>query len=124
MLAFGFLFLPHRLPTSQELDVKDQEETLRLSSPGNEKNEIEESFHIQDVWLDLKRLFKKRTLMFDSLAMAFFLFSVTNQSYISKFVKFQFLTSPSAASLFSGFSTMIGTIVALTISIIVIRGYP
>jgi hypothetical protein len=86
MLAFGFLFLPHRLPTSQEVELKDQEETFRLSFPDNDKIEIEES--IWDVWLDLKRLFKNQTLMFDSLAMSFFLFSVTNWSYISKFVEF------------------------------------
>ena len=37
MLAFGFLFLPHRFPTSQGVELKDQEETFQLSFPDNDK---------------------------------------------------------------------------------------
>ena len=122
-LSFGFLLLPWSLPLNQEVKIDDQEESIRLSSKAHEEPDIEEDFQMKDIWIDLKRLFQNRTLMFDSLAMAFFLFSVTNRSYISKFVEFQFLISPSAASLFSGSSSMIGMIVALGISIVVISWF-
>ena len=75
------------------------------------------------IWEDLKRLAQNRVLMFDSLAMAFFLLSTANRAYIAKFVEFQFNTSPSAASLFSGSSTMLGAISALAISILVISWF-
>ena len=74
----------------------------------------------RELWSDLKRLASNRILIFDSLAMSFFLFASTNKSYTSKFVEFQFLTSPSAASLFSGSSSMIGMVTALAISIVII----
>ena len=80
-------------------------------------------FSIRMIWEDLKRLAKNRVLMFDSLAMAFFLLSTANRAYIAKFVEFQFNTSPSAASLFSGSSTMLGAISALAISILVISWF-
>ena len=80
-------------------------------------------FSIRMIWEDLKRLAQNRVLMFDSLAMAFFLLSTANRAYIAKFVEFQFNTSPSAASLFSGSSTMLGAISALAISILVISWF-
>ena len=59
----------------------------------------------------------------DSIAMTFFLLSFANRAYIAKYVEFQFNTSPSAASLFSGSSTMLGAITALVISIVVISWF-
>ena len=66
---------------------------------------------------------KNKVLIFDSLAMSFWLFGSTNKSYTAKFVEFQFQTSPAAASLFSGSSAMVGMLTALLISIILITWF-
>ena len=100
--------------------MKETEEGERLSTNKSAAYEKDRIFGVKDIWEDIKRLVKNKTLMFDSLAMSLFLFSVSNRSYISKFVEFHFLVSPSAASIFSGSSEMIGTVVALAISIAVI----
>ena len=55
--------------------------------------------------------------------MSFWLFGSTNKSYTAKFVEFQFLPSPSKASLMSGTSSMMGMLAALMISITVITWF-
>ena len=71
------------------------------------KIETSTSF-IVELGQDIRRLLGNKILVFDCLAMSFFLFATTNGSYKAKFVELQFLTSASAASLFSGSATMIG----------------
>ena len=114
-LAVGFLFLPHHLPTTREEEPSVQEPMATDATTSK--------FQLKSILDDLKRLVKNRVLMCDSLAMAFFLLSTANRAYIAKFVEVQFNTSPSAASLFSGSSTMLGAISALAISIVVISWF-
>ena len=78
---------------------------------------------IQLITETLKRLFSNRVLMFDTVAMVFVLFSNTNNTYMAKFIEFQFHVTPSQASLVSGSSKMIGHIVALSISTLVVTWF-
>ena len=117
-LALLFLLLPEKI---RETECDQAAEMTEL--PERRGNIAEDGKSIslfRELWSDLKRLASNRILIFDSLAMSFFLFASTNKSYTSKFVEFQFLTSPSAASLFSGSSSMIGMVTALAISIVII----
>ena len=117
-LAFLFLLLPARIRAPE---AGEEDEMGDLSKKSNKAEEAGKTISLfRELWSDLKRLAGNRILIFDSLAMSFFLFASTNKSYTSKFVEFQFLTSPSAASLFSGSSSMVGMVTALAISIIVI----
>merc|ERR1712062_224154 len=86
-----------------------------MGDPGQTKCSI-----LTEIWGDLTRLMKNKVLIFDSLAMSFWLFGRTNKRYEAKFVEFQFQTSPAAASLFSGSSSMVGMLAALVISMILI----
>ena len=119
-IAFLFLLLPEKI-REKEKKFDEATEMSELSEKSNIAELDGKSISLfRELWTDLKRLASNRILIFDSLAMSFFLFASTNKSYTSKFVEFQFLTSPSAASLFSGSSSMIGMVTALGISIVVI----
>ena len=114
-LAILFILLPAQI---RDKECSTEAEMKQFSDKSNADRKAIGLF--RELWNDLKRLANNRILIFDSLAMSFFLFASTNRSYTSKFVEFQFLTSPSAASLFSGSSSMVGMMTALAISIVVI----
>ena len=123
MVAACFLLLPHQISDQTEkaaeiqLSPSDGEATTD-NAPVERKGSI-----IKEIWTDLTRLMKNKVLIFDSLAMSFWLFGSTNKSYTAKFVEFQFLTSPAAASLLSGSSSMVGTLAALMISVVLISWF-
>ena len=118
LLAFCFILLPYQIDKSKD-EVAEMNE---LSDKTKVEIDNSQTFPRQ-LWNDLKRLAKNKILIFDSLAMSFYLFASSNRSYISKFIEFQFLTTPAAASIFSGSSTMGGMIAALAISIVIITWF-
>ena len=121
VLAFLFTLLPYQIKnikeegTAADIELSDKTKTAV-------ENDNFESFPRQ-LWSDLKRLAKNKILIFDSFAMSFYLFAGSNRSYISKYIEFQFLTTPAAASIFSGSSTMGGMIAALAVSIVIITWF-
>ena len=119
LVAACFLLLPHQLRTGDgTAEHIDLSPAAAPEEPGQRKCSV-----LTDIWGDLTRLVKNKVLVFDSLAMSFWLFGSTNRSYTAKFVEFQFQTSPAAASLFSGSSSMVGMMTALLISIILITWF-
>ena len=121
LVAGCFLLLPHQIRTSPdntETEHVDLSPDVAPGHPGEAKCSV-----LTEIWGDLTRLMKNKVLIFDSLAMSFWLFGSTNRSYTAKFVEFQFQTSPAAASLFSGSSSMVGMMTALLISIILITWF-
>ena len=119
LVASCFLLLPHQIKPSP--DNTDTAEHIDLSPVAAPEDPRETKCSIlTEIWGDLTRLLKNKVLVFDSLAMSFWLFGSTNRSYTAKFVEFQFQTSPAAASLFSGSSSMVGMMTALLISIVFI----
>ena len=120
LVAGCFLLLPPQIETND-----DQTEHIELSgglAPHTDPADTKCSI-LTTIWGDLTRLMKNKVLIFDSLALSFWLFGSTNKSYTAKFVEFQFQTSPAKASLFSGSSTMLGMLAALMISIILITWF-
>ena len=117
-LAAMFLLLPPSLGPAQQPGLEMEERPHKAATLATTA-----SPWYSQLWADLKRLAGNKILIFDSLAMSFFLFASSNRSYTSKFVEFQFLTSPAAASLFSGSSSTIGMVSALAVSILVISWF-
>ena len=117
-LAAMFLLLPPSLAPAQQPGLEMEERPHKAATLATTA-----SPWYSQLWADLKRLAGNKILIFDSLAMSFFLFASSNRSYTSKFVEFQFLTSPAAASLFSGSSSTIGMVSALAVSILVISWF-
>ena len=117
-LAAMFLLLPPSLAPAQHTGLEMEERPHKAATMA-----ATASPWYSQLWADLKRLAGNKILIFDSLAMSFFLFASSNRSYTSKFVEFQFLTSPAAASLFSGSSSTIGMVSALAVSILVISWF-
>ena len=121
LLAMCFLLLPYQIISKEE--VTAEKELKELNQVSHEKNQEPGKIFGSELANDLKRLATNKILIFDSLAMSFFLFAGSTRSYTAKYVEVQFLTSPAAASLFSGSSSLIGMVTALAISIIIISWF-
>ena len=120
LVAGCFLLLPRQIKTRE--DKTEHRELSPVVAPQTDPSQTECSI-LSEIWGDLTRLMKNKVLIFDSLAMSFWLFGSTNKSYLAKFVEFQFQTSPAAASLFSGSSSLVGMLTALVISISLITWF-
>ena len=120
-LAVAFLLLPYQIISEEE--VAKENVMKELTQVKHEIKPSQVKSYGSELASDLKRLATNKILIFDSLAMSFFLFAGSTRSYTAKYVEVQFLTSPAAASLFSGSSSLIGMVTALAISIIIITWF-